>query len=42
MRKKKKKETLERVYALFEGRNKVISDFKSGIFSITPTENTGM
>ena len=36
-----KKDTFENLKALYEGRQKVIEAFQSGIFSINKTEGTG-
>ena len=38
----KKKDTVKSVHALFEGKEKVLSGFKIGIFPITPIKGTGM
>ena len=38
----KKRDTYESINAIFEGRKMVLNAFKSGVFSLPPTEGTGL
>ena len=39
--KKQKRNTVENIYALYEGREMVLKPFKSGMFPLKPTEVLG-
>ena len=38
----KKRDTYESINSIFEGRKLVLNAFKSGVFSLPPTDGTGL